>query len=113
MRFQQPGARSRAELQADLESRDRERVATALISAALNDPDREWVEAIIVQFITNEDPWVRGAAALAAGHTARIHRDLDARIAPLVRKLLEEPDTSGKARDALDDIEMFLGAGEP
>ena len=109
MKLQQPSTRSRADLQAELESRDRERISTALISAALNDPDREWVETLIVRFIEHEDPWVRGVAALAAGHIARLHGALDARIAPLVEKLLEDPETSGKARDALDDIEMFLG----
>lgn len=107
MRLQQPDARSRPELQADLDSRNRERVSSALISAALNDPDRAWVEALIVQFIANDDPWIRGVAALAAGHVARIHGDLDVRIAPLVEALLVHPETSGKARDALDDIKMF------
>jgi hypothetical protein len=109
MKLHQPHARSRADLQADLESLDRERISTALISAALNDPNREWVETIIIQFIAHEDPWLRGVSALAAGHIARLHGDLDARILPLIEKLLEDPETSGKARDALDDIEMFLG----
>lgn len=109
MKLQQPDARSRADLEVDLESRNRERISTALISAALNDPDRQWVETLIVRFIANDDAWVRGVAALAAGHIARLHGDIDARIAPLVEKLLEDPETSGKARDALDDIETFLG----
>jgi hypothetical protein len=109
MQFEQPDVRSREDLETDLASHDRQRICTALMSAALNDPDRKWIETLIVRFIAHQDPWVRGVAALAAGHTARRHRQLDASIPPLVAELLENPETSGKAEDALDDIEVFLG----
>ena len=85
------------------------RIATAIIAAALHDRDRLFVESLIAQFLQHEDPWVRGASAIAAGHVARIHRSLTVdRIVPLIERLLQDSQTSGRAQDALDDIAMFL-----
>jgi hypothetical protein len=84
-------------------------VSKALIAAALHDPDRIFVETYIEKLLRNDDPWIRGVAAIAAGHVARIHRELNIdRIVPLIRDLLNDPRTSGNAQDALDDIGIFL-----
>ncbi len=81
-----------------------------LASAALHDPDRQYVESLVVQFLQHPDQWVRSVSATAAGHLARIHRSLTTeQIVPLIRTLLQDPATNGKAQDALDDIETFLG----
>jgi hypothetical protein len=43
---------------------------------------------------------------------ARIHRNLDlGRMVPLLEKLASEPETSGRAQDALDDVEVFVMRG--
>jgi hypothetical protein len=110
MKYEQPRARTKTELDADLNSDDRDVIVTALISAALHESDRRFVESKIVTFLQHQDPWVRGAAAIAAGHVVRIHRMLAPdQIIPLLHALLEDPLTSGKAQDALGDIKMFLG----
>jgi hypothetical protein len=84
-------------------------VSSALISAALHEPDRVFVEGLIVRFLKHGSPWVKGVAAISAGHLARVHSELDIDlIEPLIRALLSDPDNCGKAQDALDDIAMFL-----
>jgi len=107
--FEQPVPRSREELSLALRSDDPKIVSEALISAALHEPDRQFVESLIVQFLKHPDPLVRGVSATAAGHFARIHRVPVAHIIPLLQALLRDPRTSGKAQDALDDIAMFTG----
>lgn len=111
MKYNEPRSRTRAELATDLDSGNATTIAAALTSAALHDNDRDFVEALIVKFVRHEDPWVRGVAALAAGHVARIHRGLSAEIVPLIEGLLSDERTRGKAQDALDDIQTFVGGG--
>jgi hypothetical protein len=109
MKYQTPAPLSRAEINLDLNSGDTLKIANAVISAALHDADLDYVEAIVVRFLSHPDPWVRGVSAVAASHIARIHRALSVNeIVPLIEHLLEDPSTNGKARDALDDIETFL-----
>ena len=107
MKYDEPRPRTKAELDADLSSGNSEAIATALVSAALHEPDRAYVESLIIRFIRHSDPWVRGVSATAAGHIARIHGQLSTEIVPLVENLLKDERTYGKAQDALDDIRMF------
>lgn len=98
-----------AALQA-LESDDAPRLSRALVSIALHDPDRPWIEGQLKRFLQHEDPWIRGIAATCVCHVARLHRELDtATIVPLLERLRDDPSTSGKAQDALDDIEVYIG----
>ena len=84
--------------------------AMALTNAALYESDRGYVEGLIMRFLQHPELWVRGVAAIVAGHVARIHHALSKdEIVPLIETLLEDPRTSDKAQDALDDIETFLG----
>lgn len=109
MKFNQPAPQPKAEILAEVASENFERICKALTSAALHEPDRARVEALIIRFLSHEDPFVRGVAALSAGHVARLHGALDTqRITPLIERLLDDPRTRGKASDALDDIHMFL-----
>jgi len=93
--FEQPVARSREELSLALRSDDPKIISEALISAALHDPDRQFVESLIVQFLKHPDPRVRGVSATAAGHLARIHQVTMTDIIPLLQTLLRDPRTSG------------------
>jgi hypothetical protein len=97
------------EIEADLSCGNVETIATAITSVALYDADRPYVEALIIRFLQDREPWVRGVSAIAAGHVARIHRALSAKqIVPLIEALLDDPRTRGQAQDALDDIKIFL-----
>jgi hypothetical protein len=83
--------------------------AAPLISAALYESDRSYVESLILRFLRHENPWIRGTSSMAAGHVARIHRALDTgKIVPLIEALLEDPGNRGRAQDALEDISWFL-----
>jgi hypothetical protein len=113
VKYEEPKPRTKAQLAADLSSGDSATIATALTSAALHHPDRAYVESLIVKFIRHDDPRIRGVSALAAGHVARIRRQLSAEIVPLIEALLADDRTSGKAQDALDDIKMFIGVRAP
>jgi hypothetical protein len=109
MKYDQPQPCTRAELDTDLNSGDAGTIATGLMSAALYESDRAYVEGLVVNFLQHQDPWVRGVAAIAAGHVARIYHALSTEeIVPLIEALLEDPQTSGKAQDALDDIGTFV-----
>ena len=116
MKFDQPEPHSREMLERELASNDQSRICRALIAAALHDRDRLYVESLIIRFLNHADPYVRGIAALAAGHVARIHGSLTVeRIVPMVERLLTdaEPQTRGTAEDALDDIRRFLVKPKP
>lgn len=92
-----------------IDSGDILQLSKALVSVALHDPDRAWIEDLLKRFLVHEDPWVRGVAATCVAHVARIHRALDtASIVPLLEALKKDPTTCGKAQDALDDIEVFV-----
>ena len=110
MKFDQPASKTKAELLTQIETGDGEQICTALISAGLYEPDRPWVESLVVRMIQNEDPMIRAAAALAAAHVARLHKAISKDIPPLIERLLDDPLTRGKALDALDDIRIFVGA---
>ena len=109
MKYEELEPLPRSELHAELRSGDTNRISSALTSAALHDPDRAFVESLVVEFVRHDDPWVRGVAATAAGHVARIHRQLSSEVVTLIENLLTDERTSGKAQDALDDIAMFAG----
>jgi HEAT repeat protein len=116
MKFDQPGPHSRELLKRELASNDQSRICRALIAAALHETDRLYVESLIIKFLSHADAYVRGIAALAAGHVARIHGALTVdRIVPLVERLLNdpEPQTRGTAEDALEDIRRFLAKSKP
>ena len=109
LKYEAIEAQSRDQLAAQLCSSDPDVICTALIAAALHDPDRLYVESLIMKFLDHGNPWVRGAALIAAGHVARIHRALSTEhIVPVIEKLLDDREVQGKAQDALSDIRMFV-----
>jgi hypothetical protein len=87
-------------------------IAQAMVSAAFRIDDWRWLEDRFVELLSHDDPGLRGTAAMCLGHVARIHGHLHiARVRPLVEELLQVQSTSGKAEDALEDIDAF--AKEP
>lgn len=105
--------------QVDREWRDRslsairdgsaEDAARALLALTLDDPEGRWVEDILVEcFEGDRTNDVRLLALTCFGHLARIHGALEGpRSVPLVQRMAVTPGFEGRARDALDDIEMF------
>jgi hypothetical protein len=109
MNYENLAPRGRAELEAMMKSGDAAVVATAVLSAALHETDRAYAERLIMESLQHQDAWVRGSAAIAASHIARVHRALSVNtIVPMIEKLLLAPHTKGKALDALDDIQLYL-----
>jgi hypothetical protein len=96
-----------AEARAGMRSADADERARTLLGAALSGLPRATVEPLILAAFSDAELVVRRAAATAAGHTARLHRALDARVLAKLQELARDPTTSGAASDALDDVETF------
>ena len=109
MKYEELKPLTKAQLDAALNSGDGVIIATALIRAALHDPDRTYVGSLVVKFIGHSDSRVRASSAIAAGHLARLHRQLSPELVPLIKALLRDGETCGQAQDALDDIVTFIG----
>jgi len=91
---------------------DRDAICRTLVCVAMFESDRRWAQGQFLKFARHADPFVRGAAATSLGHLARIHGVIDEEeVVPVVRELLQDndPETRGKAQDALSDFSTFLG----
>ena len=91
---------------------DRDAICRTLVSVATFESDRRWAQAQCLRFAKHSDSFVRGVAATCLGHLARIHGAIDEDdVVPVVRELLHDsdPETRGKAVDALSDFSTFLG----
>lgn len=101
---------SRAKAAAAFKSNERGEMTRAIIRLALHDSDWRWVQGQCLLLLKHPDRWVRGAAAISLGHLARIHKRLDlALVKPELERLVGDPGMDGKAQDALDDIETYIG----
>jgi hypothetical protein len=84
-------------------------VMYALLRLSLHGPDFAFAERMALKHATHPDEWVRRNAATALSHVARLHGsiELDAVMTTLVR-MLDDPEASGWADDALDELEIFM-----
>ena len=99
---------SRKEAEGAFRSSDIETITVALLRLVLHDPDAAWLQNTVLNFIEHPEPMIRGCAATCLGHIARIHKTIDVERSILaLTKLLEDPTCSGKAEDAIEDIQMF------
>ncbi|MGF0314455.1 hypothetical protein [Nocardia fluminea] len=106
--YQSLGPIDRDESIALLASDESRIVSETILRLALHDADGAWVTDRALALLDNADTGVRASAATALGHIARIHREIDRdRVVPALRRLLDNPETAGRADDALDDIEVF------
>lgn len=92
-----------------LSSDDPRVAADAILRLALHDDDGAWVEEQAVRLLDSPHGPVRGVAATALGHVARLHRTIKPATIGRLTELLDDPDpdTAGRAENALDDISMF------
>ncbi|WP_280461853.1 hypothetical protein [Nocardia carnea] len=107
MQYQELHPIDRKEALAMLEAGDVRSVSRAILRLALHDPDGHRVTEQALNLLNSPEAGIRVVAATALGHTARIHGHVDERVLPALRRMLTDPETSGRAQDALDDIEMF------
>jgi hypothetical protein len=89
-------------------SGDSHRVVRAVLGAALESPDREWVEACAVALTNATDTEVRRAALLAIGHLARRFRHASpAAVAAVIERIGRDEALGGAIDDLRDDLETF------
>ncbi|MFC8043574.1 hypothetical protein [Nocardia sp. NPDC057353] len=104
---------TRDEATAAMRSTDRRSTVEAILRLSLHDPDPAWATTRALELTESPDCEVRGAAATASGHIARLHGGIDReRVIPALRRLAADPATAGRAADALDDISMFTRRSE-
>ena len=101
---------SAEELERLLGSEDEQEVIEALMYSVFNIDDPEWVQEKCRNLICSENSLnVRGLAVTCLGHVARMHKKINRSLtAPLLMELAKNQDLSGRASDALDDIEQFV-----
>lgn len=120
MSFENPPARPHTAVAETLERALRDHsaeheAADALVGAALNDDDREFVEHWCVQIGTRAAPGspLLGLAGLCLGHTARRFACLSGEALALAQLLAERAeanpsDVDSRALDGYDDVRSFL-----
>ncbi|WP_344875855.1 hypothetical protein [Allokutzneria multivorans] len=100
----------REAMEADLRSPMVEVSTRAMLAITNNDPDRIYVEDLLLECISAEfDPQLRALAVTCIGHVARIHRMVSRGVLGKLEELLSDPDLGGIAEDALDDVKSFVG----
>ena len=73
--------------------------------------DGDWQEAqdLYLTLLDHDDHQAQALAATCLGHVARVYGQLDeARVGTALRQVRVRPHVSGTARNALEDIELFL-----
>lgn len=101
---------SKNELVKLLNSENADVVIDALMYLCFNVDDPAWILKQCrgaIDFGLNDD--IRGLGITCVGHVARKYHEIaDVAVIPLLKKTLEDPSLAGRARDALDDIEIFV-----
>lgn len=98
----------RADMLSDLAGEEIYRATRALLSLTYNDPDRVWVERLLIGCLDQDcDPQIRALAVTCMGHVGRIHSSIGHEVVAKLRELLEDSALGGIAEDALSDIRSF------
>ena len=84
-------------------------IVQALLGVTWHVADWEWVQDRCLRFLDSPWPAVRDTAITCLGHLARIHKKLNTpKVLDALTKKLADPACSGRAEDAMEDIEMFI-----
>lgn len=101
---------SKQKLEAMLRSENTTIATDALLYLCFNIDDPEWIQVKCVEVIEkhrNDD--VRGLALTCIGHVARMHKVINKTLViPVLLEKLKHSRLSGRAQDALDDIDVFI-----
>ncbi|WP_422753328.1 hypothetical protein [Micromonospora sp. WMMD708] len=80
----------------------------ALLALSLDEPDREWIEEVLLRLLDAPvDRQVRELAVTCLGHVARLHRTISPRVVTRLRELAEDPELRLRVPNALSDIRVF------
>jgi len=107
VRFEQPQWRPHDEAEAIFAGGDNAAICDALVGAALHDGDAAWVESWCARLAGSQSVEVRGAAVTCLAHVARRFGAIRPNSVALLRRLRKDPEVSGRAADALDDVRTF------
>ena len=93
-----------------LRSEDTTVATDALLYLCFNIDDPEWIQIKCIEVIQahcSDD--IRGLALTCLGHVARMHKVINkALVIPVLFETLKHSTLSGRAQDALDDIDIFI-----
>ncbi|WP_416959805.1 hypothetical protein [Streptomyces sp. Agncl-13] len=104
--------RWRAALMSELGSPDIGVSTRALLAMTFDDPERERVEAVLLDCLSPDaDPQIRALAVTCMGHVGRIHKAVSAEVVRRLEELVDDCALGGVAEDALGDIAAFAGEG--
>jgi hypothetical protein len=107
-RYEEPEPMDWAEAMEAIASGDESRASKALVSLAYFWKNRAELEDLYVPLLSHSSSTIRGVAATCLGHVARIHgyirKDL---VVPALKRLIGDQEVSGRAEDALEDIDSF------
>jgi hypothetical protein len=101
---------SKEDLDILLQSDDPAVAKNALLYLCFNIDDPEWIQVKCVQVVQNhQSDDVRGLALTCIGHVARMHKTINkVLVIPVLLKGLKHNTLSGRAQDALDDIDIYV-----
>jgi hypothetical protein len=97
-------------MMAEVMSGDVARATDALLSLTNHEVDRLWIEVVLLGVIDGDlELQIRQLAVICLGHVARIHGDITkGKVMPKLRALERDPDLGSRAKNALEDIEVFV-----
>ncbi|CAM3244101.1 hypothetical protein [Stackebrandtia soli] len=101
----------RSEMVALIANGSLEEAANALVSLAFNDADGAWVEGVLLSCLDGDSHSELKLLSLTCiGHLARIHGTIqNPRTIMRVKQMAKVSGFEGRAQDALDDFEVYLG----
>ncbi|MEN5032579.1 hypothetical protein [Pseudomonas sp. Ps21-P2] len=101
---------NKQKLEAMLRSEDMTVATDGLLYLCFNIDDPEWIQIKCIDVIENHrNDDVRGLAMTCIGHVARMHKVIDkSLVIPVLFEKLKHSTLSGRAQDALDDIDVFI-----
>ncbi len=109
-----PPERTRAELERLLSSDDEQEVYHALIDAAYNDPDCEWIQKQCTHKLGSVSPMVRSGALYGLKLLTCVRHEVDpARALAVITPLLQNPESACLAQDTIDDLLSFYPELKP
>ena len=92
------------------ESASKDEKIAAVMFAIFNLDDPRWLQNLCMQCSKSDDSDIAGLAITGIGHIARLHGNLDLEtVVPFLEEIKNEnTELSGRAEDALEDIQIFM-----
>lgn len=99
----------RTNLLAIVKGEDTSEATGALLALTFDEPDRIWMEELLLDLVDNApDAQLRALAVICLGHLARIHGDITAEtVVARLQALRTDESLRSRAVNALEDIEDF------